>query len=242
MKLRIGLGMNFAGGQEGPERAYLDRHYFDTLSELGTCPLPLIPTEDVVLLEALLRQLDGLVMTGGLDLDPALWQEDRHERTRLLHPRRQRFDLLLYQQACKHRLPILGICLGIQVINVAHGGSLHQYLPDVSDQVDHGGDGRTTRHALKLDPASRLGRWFSGDQVTVGSSHQQAVARVGRGLRAAAWAADDVVEAVERDDYPFLLGVQWHPERDGGDPVNRVVWEHFLGAAAAHASGSPAAS
>ena len=231
MKLRIGIGMNYRTTDDGSECAYLDNHYFDVLAELGVVPLPIIPTEDVILLDAILKQVDGVLLTGGLDIDPSLWDEDLHEETRLLHPRRQRFDLLLYEQVQKLRLPIMGICLGIQMINVAHGGSLHQYLPDVNDEVDHGDEEHTTTHTVVLEPKTQIHQWLQIDQITVPSCHQQGINRLGKGLVAAGTTEDGLVEIIERPKYPFLLAIQWHIERDMIQPLSRTIFDQFLNAA-----------
>jgi putative glutamine amidotransferase len=230
MKPRIGIGMNYRTTDEGSECAYLDHHYFDVLADLGAMPIPIIPTEDVLLLDAILKELDGVLFTGGLDIDPSLWDQDLHEETRLLHPRRQRFDLLLYEQVQKHRLPVMGICLGIQMINVAHGGSLHQYLPDVNDEVDHGDEEHTTAHTVTLEPKSQIHAWLQIDQITVPSCHQQGIDRLGKGLVAAGTTEDGLVEAIERPGYPFLLAVQWHIERDMAQPLSRTIFDQFLDA------------
>ena len=231
MKLRIGIGMNYRTTDDGSECAYLDNHYFDVLAELGVVPLPIIPTEDVILLDAILKQVDGVLLTGGLDIDPSLWDEDLHEETRLLHPRRQRFDLLLYEQVQKLRLPIMGICLGIQMINVAHGGSLHQYLPDVNDEVDHGDEEHTTTHTVVLEPKTQIHQWLQIDQISIPSCHQQGINRLGKGLVAAGTTEDGLVEIIERPKYPFLLAIQWHIERDMIQPLSRTIFDQFLNAA-----------
>jgi len=227
MKPKIGISMNYCVTEDGTERAYLDAGYFEYVAQAGAMPFPIPPVEDIVLLEGLLNQLNGILFTGGLDLDPALWQESPHRETRLLHPRRQRFEFLLYEQAKKHRLAILGICLGIQMINVAHGGSLHQHLPDVKNSISHRGS-ETARHPVLVNPESRLYQCLRQEKILVNSFHHQAIHRLGAHLRAAAAAPDGIIEAVEEPDYPFLLGVQWHPERDISHPVNSAIMDDFL--------------
>lgn len=232
MKPRIGISMNYHKTEEDTECAYLDRHYFDVLAELGAMPIPVIPTEDVILLDAIVKQLNGVLFTGGLDMDPSLWDEDMHKEARLLHPRRQRFDLMLYEQVQKHRLPVMGICLGLQMINVAHGGSLYQYLPEINDQIDHGDEDNTTTHKVTLEPRSQIHHWLQIDHITVPSCHQQGIHRLGKGLIASGTTEDGLAEAIERPGYPFLLAVQWHIERDMQQSISRTLFDAFLEAAA----------
>ena len=230
MKPRIGISMNYGVAEYGTERAYIDRRYFEFIDEFMAIPIPIVPTENTVLLHALLSQLDGILFSGGLDLAPALWDEPQHPATQLVHPRRQRFDLSLYELARKRSLPILGICLGLQMINVVHGGSLYQHLSDHPGRIDHGCESRWSEHALSLNEKSQLRRWLQAEQITVASGHHQGINRLGRGLLAAATAPDGVVEAVELEGYRFLLGVQWHPERCPADSISRTIVEQFIAA------------
>jgi len=228
MKPRIGISMNYRINENDSEWAYLDSHYFDTMAGLGAVPVPVVPVDNVMFLDALLRQVNGVLFTGGTDLDPALYNESAHEETVGMPNRRQHFELMLYQQAFKRRLPILGICLGIQMINVAQGGSLHQHLPDLDSDVDHGDFENLTSHPITLHKQSKLYQWLKIEQITVPSCHHQGINRLGKDLRPAAVAEDGVVEVIERPDYPFLMAVQWHPERDMDIPVNRLIFNKFL--------------
>jgi putative glutamine amidotransferase len=227
MKPKIGISMNYCLTDEGTERAYLDTGYFEYVAQAGAMPFPIPPIENIVLLDALLNQFDGILFTGGRDLDPGLWHESQHEETQLLHPRRQRFEFMLYEQVKKRRLPILAICLGIQMINIAHGGSLHQHLPDLEQAIDHGGV-EIAKHPVLLNPESQMYQWFKQEQIVVNSFHHQAVNRLGDNLLAAAVAPDGIIEAVEEPGYSFLLALQWHPERDPDNSVNSTIMERFL--------------
>ena len=237
MKPRIGLSMNYHLSEEGAERAYLDKEYFEYVDHLGALPFPICPTDNIVALNAILGHLDGVIFTGGLDLDAALWDERTHKKAQLVHPRRQRFDLMLYDQVQKQKLPILALCLGMQVINVAHGGSLHQHLPDLKRKlsIDHGGLGKMTEHPIVLEYGSSLFGWLQTEQILVNSGHHQAINCLGDGLTCSARAGDGIIEAFERADYPFLLAIQWHPEKDLNHPVYHAIMEKFLDASMAHA-------
>ncbi len=233
MKPRIGISMNYRTTSEGGERAYLDAKYFDAIAELGAVPIPIVPTDNTILLGAILRNLHGVLFTGGLDLDPALYNQPLHPDTELVHPRRQRFDFMLYEQTCKRRLPIFGICLGIQTINVAHGGSLHQCLTDLDQTIDHEPEepDKTCTHTIRIRRKSKLHQWLHTDQIVVPTHHRQALAQIGKGLLAVAIAEDGIVEAIEIPQLPFGLAVQWHPESALDAPVNRIILQRFLDAA-----------
>lgn len=230
MKPRIGISMNYHVAAEGIERAYLDMPYFSYVEEFGGLPFPICPTDNVVQLNAILGHVDGVLFTGGLDLDSALWNEVLHKKAELIHPRRQRFDLMLYEQVQKRKLPVLAMCLGMQMINVAHGGSLYQHLDDLDFEVevDHGGEEGLTEHVVNLDLGSNLYEWVQMERMTVNSRHHQGIHVLGDGLKPVAVAEDGIVEAFERDDYPFLLGVQWHPERDLSNQADRMLMEKLL--------------
>lgn len=234
MKPRIGISMNYRSVEGAGERAYIDSPYFDFLTQLGAVALLIPPTENSETLGELLNCLDGVLFTGGLDLDSALWQEKPHKQSILVHPRRQRFEFMLYGAVRDRKLPVMGICLGLQMINVFHNGSLHQHLPDhpaPPDQIDHGKEFNNTRHNLNINPQSKLFDWLKADRVTVKSGHHQGINRLGDSLIPAGVADDGIVEAIESNDYPFLIATQWHPEREPSEPINQIIIEKFLDAA-----------
>jgi putative glutamine amidotransferase len=230
MKPRIGISMNYHVVAEGIERAYLDMPYFSFVEEIGGLAFPICPTDNVLQLNTILGHVDGVLFTGGLDLDSMLWEENLHRESHLVHPRRQRFELMLYEQAQKRELPILALCFGMQMINVAQGGSLHQHLPDLDFgvEVDHGSDEGMSEHVVNCDLGSHLFDWTHAEQFKVNSGHHQGINNLGDRLQAVAVAEDGLIEAFERNDYPFLLGVQWHPERNLANPINRTIMDEFL--------------
>jgi putative glutamine amidotransferase len=173
-------------------------------------PLPFVDSEAGA--RALLEQLDGLVFSGSDDLDPRLWNEEQHASTVLIHPARAKTELLLARAALAARMPILGVCGGMQTLNVACGGSLHQHLPDLPDLLEHRDSSYTARHGVRTEAGSRISELL-GESFAVNTSHHQAVARLGHGLVATAHAPDGVIEACELRDARFVVGVQWHPER-----------------------------
>ena len=157
-----------------------------------------------------LELLDGLVMPGGADIPPSEWGEEAHPTTKLLAEDRFLFEKALISSWIKKtEKPLLGICLGSQWINVAHGGSLVQDIPS-----EFGVEHRGVTHQVRLEPESRLVEIFGQAEFEVNSLHHQAVARIGDGLRVVAKSPDGVIEATETTDPDrFLIGVQWHPEK-----------------------------
>jgi gamma-glutamyl-gamma-aminobutyrate hydrolase PuuD len=159
--------------------------------------------------EEVLDALDGLVFSGGNDLEPDEYGADAHPATVGTNPERDRGELALLQAALERDLPVLAICRGFQVLNVARGGDIVQHLPDLVGHEEHREiPGEFSEHAVRVDPSSRIGEVDGA----VKSHHHQAVGRVGDGLREVAWAEDGTVEGLEDPEKPFLVGVLWHPE------------------------------
>lgn len=177
--------------------------------------------------DVVIRRLDALILTGGADVDPAHYGRERHPETRVADPSRDRFELDLARAAGRLGLPLLAVCRGIQVLNVARGGTLHQHLPDLVGTGEHApvpaGYGS---HPVRIEPASLLGRVMNGAAgAVVPTHHHQAVDGIGTGLRATAWAEDGTVEALEDPGEPFVLGIQWHPEQGSDRALFRGLVE-----------------
>jgi len=169
---------------------------------------------------ALIGVLDGLVLTGGGDVDPVLYGEERHAAIEDAEPGRDEFEIDLARRAVEEHLPLLAICRGAQVLNVARGGTLVQDIPSaITGGLTHAirQEGNATAHTVRVAPGSRLHRALgpvvdATSRCAVNSRHHQSVATVAPGLVATATAPDGVIEAIESAEGEFCLGVQWHPE------------------------------
>lgn len=162
--------------------------------------------------EDLARGLNGLVLTGGGDVDPGLYGDVGHDRAGPYDQARDRFELALVRAAIDARLPFLAIGRGLHVLNVACGGTLIQHLPEAVGHQRHAPDPvKLETHEVQIGASSQVGQAV-GDRAAVATGHHQSVHRLGSGLLAVAWADDQIIEAVEVQGYPFGVGVQWHPE------------------------------
>jgi putative glutamine amidotransferase len=206
---------------EGAQRTGVNAAYAQAVLRAGGVPLVLSPLLGASLAARALEGIDGLLLTGGEDLDPAWYRAEPSPY--LSPPSRDRdlFELALFAVARQHELPILGICRGIQLINVALGGTLYQDLPsERPGPVDHRPElPRDARaHHIRLEPGSRAAEALGGSSFEVNSSHHQAIRDLAPTLRPTGWADDDVIEAVETPaDSSWLLAVQWHPEEMHAD-------------------------
>jgi putative glutamine amidotransferase len=210
------------------------RHeYVGSVEETGGLPFLLAPgtPEDV---PAFLDRLDGLLLSGGSDIDPELYGRPRHPKLGRVIRERDDFELALCREALKRDLPILAICRGQQVLNVATGGTLLQDLPSDLGSMDH--DPRRQRwqiaHEVRVAPGTRLWEILGREAVSVNSFHHQAVLNPGRGVVVSARSEkDDVVEGIEIPDRAFAVGVQWHPESFWGRREGfRPLFEAFTAA------------
>jgi putative glutamine amidotransferase len=166
--------------------------------------------------ERILSHLDGLILAGGSDIDPAVYGAERHPQTGHTWPERDRSEAALARRAVDRQMPVLGICRGMQMLNVGLGGTLEQHLPDrIGSDVHRHTPGVFGDHAVRLEPGSLAARAAGAERLEVKSHHHQALERLGEGLVASGWSVpDEVVEAVELHEHSFALGVLWHPEED----------------------------
>ncbi|MET7619063.1 gamma-glutamyl-gamma-aminobutyrate hydrolase family protein [Streptomyces sp. NPDC005408] len=198
------------------EATFTPQQFIDRVAAAGCVPVLLPPLPGV---EAAVPGLDGLLLLAGPDVDPASYSAPRHEKTFPIDPRRDAAELALLDAALGSGVPFLGICRGLQLLNVLRGGTLHQHLPDIVGHNSHSPGLRDYgQQPVRLEPGSRIAKILDGERATVPCHHHQVIDRLGEGLTITAWSEnDETVEAVEIADHPFAVAVQWHAEESDDD-------------------------
>ncbi|HEX7238779.1 MAG TPA: gamma-glutamyl-gamma-aminobutyrate hydrolase family protein [Longimicrobiaceae bacterium] len=235
-----------------PASWVMNQRYFLACTSVGAVPwmVPLLD-EDPETLRAIYERLDGIFLAGGVDMDPASYGEERHELCGRTDLPRDAVELQFARWAMEDGKPVLGVCRGMQVINVAAGGTLlqdcgeqfegaikHDYFPGAGWARDY------LAHEIRVAPDTRLRRLFGAETVMVNSMHHQGIRRLGEGLVGSAVSPDGLLEALEGSGDAFLVGVQWHPEMliDTDEGTRRLFEEFIESANRFHASGAFAAA
>ena len=219
-------------GRDETNRFSLPAEYIDAVRRAGGIPILLPPGEPHQ--ARLLDLIDGLILSGGGDIDPSRYRGSHHETIYMLDPERDDSELELTRSLVRSERPLLCICRGLQVLNVALGGTLIEHLPDqVGDTVAHRLPPRNpTSHAVQLEPDSHLAAIMGAGEVSGASWHHQALRQVAPGLAVVARAPDGIIEAVEMPAHPWLVGVQWHPELTAAtDPEQQRLFDALIRAA-----------
>lgn len=225
---RIGITVDT---HDQPDQYESPTAYATAVEKAGGLPLLLAYKTDLSLIPQLVDTLDGMLFSGGNDLDPSLYGEAYHAGAVPIDRERQRFELALMAEVERRRMPAMGICLGSQLMNVYRGGSLLQFLPDMPREpaIEHRKiNGVVPRHGVSINPESLVARFIGKTQIDANSSHKQAVKQLGRGLRIIGKSPDGVIEGVEDPSLPLFLGVQWHPERLHDEPDHLALFRLLM--------------
>lgn len=208
-----------------PGNFHLNWNYTQAIAEAGGVPVAIPPTADP---DAVAEFIDGWLIPGGDDIDAREFGEENHPKADLQNPVRYRAERALMARI-PSSMPVLGICYGCQFLNVIRGGSIEQHIPDRVGDDRHSG-GTLAEYCVEAD--SKLAAATGSTTVAGKSYHHQAVGRIGEGLRVVASHEDGTVEAIEAEDRPWLVGVQWHPERTLDDPATKNLFRTFVEEAA----------
>ena len=226
----------------GKQRCYVSEEFLSAVDAAGGIPsvISLVPGTA----EKLAASMDGFILCGNAsDIDPARYGQPRHAQVKTIQPERDETDWRVLEHVDRTRKPVLGICFGMQSLNVYRGGTLVQHIAaQVPGALQH--ENRDAEHAIEIDPASRLSKWAGGiRELLVNSTHHQSPDRIGAGLRVVARAPDGVIEAIEGDSPDhFVLGVEWHPERIWEtEPLSARLFRELVLAAAREPSGGDSA-
>jgi putative glutamine amidotransferase len=218
----------------------LPRSYIDAVQRAGGLAL-MLPADDNAIddPDSILDLIDGLILAGGADIDPDAYGSERHAETLGTVPERDTFEIALTRRAFERDLPLLGICRGMQLMNVARGGTLLQHLPESHGHSDHRrnpGSFDGADHDVRLQDGSLAARAAGETTHGTKSHHHQAVDRLGEGFEITGWSTlDELPEAIEAPESRFALGVQWHPE---ADETSRLIEALVVEAAAGRAAAS----
>ncbi len=211
-------------------RFTLPATYVEAVERAQGIPVVLTPTTENP--EELVDRFDGFVLTGGADIDPDEYGGMHHEKVYGVNPERDRYELAFARALLSHSVPLLAICRGIQVLNVAMGGTLVEHIPsEYGDSILHRNEEfHHVTHPVSVDPHSKLAGIMGVTEFDSPSFHHQSVRDVAAGFRVCATAADGVIEAMESDRYPNVIAVQWHPEYvAASDPVQQRIFDTLIG-------------
>jgi putative glutamine amidotransferase len=228
----IGINADFvSAGKVTRAHARLCAGYFDAVMAAGGLPVIIPPLGKETEIHAVLERLDGVILSGGLDLDPRRQQMPSHPAVQPMSERREESDRVLVRCILERQTPVLAIGVGMQQLNLQCGGSLYLHLPeDLPRALPHRDlTGGPHRHAVLLEPNTRIDEIYGGGEIRVNSDHHQAVRQVGAKVRVGALAPDGIIEAIEAvDPNWFCVGVQWHPESETASALDMQLFECFI--------------
>jgi putative glutamine amidotransferase len=228
----IGINADYRDARkDSPAFSYLSSGYYDSILKAGGVPVVVPPLDDEADINCVLNTLDGFVLVGGADLDPRRDGFMRHPTVRPMEKRREDFDRTLAQLLCDRRIPVFGIGVGMQLLNVSMGGNLFLHisedLPDAIPHKDPQDPGH--RHSLDVIPGSVMEKVYGDGEIRVNSMHHMAVDELARGLVVTARCPDGVIEAFESEVHDwFVIGTQFHPEAESASALDQRIFEEFL--------------
>jgi len=211
----IGVSCSFSENKRGQGQCTVPASYVDAVQAAGGVPIivPQVHERDDAL--AILNRLDAMIFTGGADIRPERYGEGLHSKTKLVTDRRETSDFMFAEAAIERDMPVMAICYGCQLLNVALGGTLYQDVPDqIGSEIAHASsEAPYPRHMVRIEPGTKLAGILQAKEVLANSSHHQAVKSVAEPVIISARAEDGVIEAIESTTHRHILGIQWHPER-----------------------------
>ncbi len=228
----IALNADYSKGRKGlGDYSAVWAGYYDCLYRAGALPIILPPISDPTVIEEMLDRVDAVVLVGGADLDPYRDGYERHPSVRIMAPRREDFDRALVERIAERRLPVFGIGVGMQLLNVSQGGNLFLDIQvDLKNALPHWeSNDPYHRHGLVVAAKSLLARVYGDSEIRVNSMHHMAIDEVARGFKVTARAPDGVIEAIEstREDW-FAIGTQFHPEAESASALDFRIFEEFV--------------
>jgi putative glutamine amidotransferase len=228
----IGLNAEFkAAKKDAPAYSFLAAGYYDAILHAGGIPVIVPPLKESDEIDAVLESLHGFVLVGGADLDPRRDGFMLHSAVRAMEPRRESFDRLLMDAIAQRRMPVFGIGVGMQLLNISQGGNLFLHIPeDLPSAIPHKDlQDPAHRHGLSVAPRSIMDRVYGDGEIRVNSMHHMAIDELARGFRVTARCPDGVVEAIEstQEDW-FALGTQFHPEAPSASALDVRIFEEFI--------------
>ncbi len=231
-KPMIGINADYRSAQGNqPSFSVVTAGYFDSIARAGGIPIVVPPMEDEDDINAVLDKLDGFVLIGGADLDPRRDGFMLHPTVRTMDSRRENFDRKLMQSIADRRLPVFGIGVGMQLLNVTMGGNLFLHIPeDIPSAIPHRDpQDPGHRHSLEIQPNTLMERVYGDGEIRVSSRHHMAIDEVASGFQVTARCPDGVIEAIESDREDWIaIGTQFHPENEAASALDVRVFEEFL--------------
>jgi putative glutamine amidotransferase len=211
---------------------YLKEQDYEAIEEQGALPIGIPATERLSAIEQYCDMINGLLLVGGEDINPSLYGEELDPLCKPMMPRRDQFECQMINACQRRQIPIFGICRGLQMMNVAFGGTLYQDLSQMAGTTNHGQVSEldySTRHQVEIISGTTLHHILGADSIETNTGHHQGIKQVASGLTVSAKTADGVVEAIEGGG--FTIAVQWHPEAWSHDPFSRKLFMAFCDAA-----------